>query len=470
MGLLSFFTKRKHQKESELSVREQAVAQKEEKVGQQSEQLQQGTLKVAATNEELVKLTQENTALGKSLDAKGGQIVALVREYDNKNKSLLQKETILLKKEQLLKEDKEDFEERNKSLRIDEIDIAARKADVRRRESEVNKRDEGLEAERKNIKEREAAAKKLSDSARTIKEDMRVKKEKLEEKKRELRDEEEKLAAKSSELAAKESDLEKRIADIQRQEEKFSSKEESLREIQRRLEEKIKEIEVNKATFDNIKFDAGEEGKSAKITVQEAIRKGKNLLQDQVQEFENLQEKYCEGTFKGFSIPVDEIDSKLEELKNYFKQIASHAENYPFMKKLVEEILSHLENAQKNRKSYDFAECYSEICYGLAKSKSYEVLLHIIEDMQGGDSAEGEDNNPSEDEEEPDWYEILGVNEDATEAEIRNAARKKTKECHPDKGGSDEKMAQINKAREILLDTGKRNAYNARRKERKQKG
>lgn len=46
---------------------------------------------------------------------------------------------------------------------------------------------------------------------------------------------------------------------------------------------------------------------------------------------------------------------------------------------------------------------------------------------------------------------ILGLEPDACEAEIKAAYYRKIKEVHPDLGGSDEGAARINRAKEILL-------------------
>lgn len=47
-------------------------------------------------------------------------------------------------------------------------------------------------------------------------------------------------------------------------------------------------------------------------------------------------------------------------------------------------------------------------------------------------------------------FSILGVSMDATEREVRDAYRKKAAEFHPDKGGTNEEMAKINAAYEVV--------------------
>ena len=54
----------------------------------------------------------------------------------------------------------------------------------------------------------------------------------------------------------------------------------------------------------------------------------------------------------------------------------------------------------------------------------------------------------------PNYYLVLGLTNDSSESEIKNQYRKLAKQYHPDrnKDSSEEKMAQINKAYEILSD------------------
>ncbi|ERH12101.1 MAG: DnaJ-class molecular chaperone with C-terminal Zn finger domain protein, partial [halophilic archaeon J07HB67] len=61
-----------------------------------------------------------------------------------------------------------------------------------------------------------------------------------------------------------------------------------------------------------------------------------------------------------------------------------------------------------------------------------------------------------------DFYEVLGVSRDAGEEEIQQAYRQKATEYHPDVSDdpdAEEKFKQIKKAKEVLTDDEKRQAY-----------
>jgi molecular chaperone DnaJ len=59
-----------------------------------------------------------------------------------------------------------------------------------------------------------------------------------------------------------------------------------------------------------------------------------------------------------------------------------------------------------------------------------------------------------------DYYEVLGVNKDASADEVKKAFRRLAVQHHPDKEGGDEsKFKEINEAYEVLKDTEKRKRY-----------
>jgi molecular chaperone DnaJ len=58
-----------------------------------------------------------------------------------------------------------------------------------------------------------------------------------------------------------------------------------------------------------------------------------------------------------------------------------------------------------------------------------------------------------------DYYEVLGVNKDASADELKKAFRRAAIEHHPDKGGDEAKFKEINEAYEVLKDDKKRQRY-----------
>src|ERR671921_585350 len=62
-----------------------------------------------------------------------------------------------------------------------------------------------------------------------------------------------------------------------------------------------------------------------------------------------------------------------------------------------------------------------------------------------------------------DYYEVLGLNKGASEADIKSAFRKQARKYHPDVNPGDksaeEKFKEINEAYEVLADPEKRKRY-----------
>jgi len=62
------------------------------------------------------------------------------------------------------------------------------------------------------------------------------------------------------------------------------------------------------------------------------------------------------------------------------------------------------------------------------------------------------------------YYDILGVNEDASADQIKNAFKDIAKKEHPDRGGNEDKFKEANEAYETLKDVKKRQEYDTIRK------
>ena len=60
------------------------------------------------------------------------------------------------------------------------------------------------------------------------------------------------------------------------------------------------------------------------------------------------------------------------------------------------------------------------------------------------------------------YYDILGVDQNADQETIKKVYRQKAKEFHPDKGGDETMFKKISEAYEVLVDEGKRNEYDNR--------
>ena len=55
-----------------------------------------------------------------------------------------------------------------------------------------------------------------------------------------------------------------------------------------------------------------------------------------------------------------------------------------------------------------------------------------------------------------DYYEILGLNKNATQSDIKKAYRKLAKEKHPDSGGNEDEFKEIGEAYSVLSDETKK--------------
>ena len=396
-----------------------------------------------------------------------------------------EKENILLAREHNIQSQEHDLEERKNKIRKEEVVIEARKAEVRKNESEVSKKET-------DVKEREAEAKKVKSESEQAKEKYQTLFDELKEQKENIKKLEDDAKRKSDLATKKEASADaifekaKTIdEEIKAKEAEFEARKEEIESsLNAKIEEydrKLEDISNTQEFIDNIKFDDSEDGKAAKIVVKEAIRKAKESLKDIKTQFDELDEKYCSGTFKGFSIPIFEIDKFFEDLKCQYElikgQIDECKEDLPnSIYKWVDIIEDYINNADKNIKLWEFSEAYRNIVFGLSACKHYVLLVDILNDKIRGGTDTEEENKKTPEEKFFDWYEILEINSDASYEDIKKKHRELSKKYHPDKNQTigdeekkefEEKMHLINQAREILQDKEKRREFDEERKKHK---
>ncbi|ADK30679.1 hypothetical protein BP951000_0680 [Brachyspira pilosicoli 95/1000] len=439
-----------------------------------------------------ISLIDENKDLGKQLNKK-------IEEYNDLFIKLQEKERELEIKSNNLNAREESLNERANNIRKEEINLNIKKEYIDKEEQRVEKKDRDLDDEREEIKKREKISREVEEKARENIERYEAKYEEAKRDKEYYEEKIEELDARERICREREEDIESRDIDLKGREDTFSSKEEELfesfdkeraeweekrEEIEKILSEKEKELdrkiaamEESAIAFEDIKFDDTEDGRKAKIVVKEAIRRSLKLLEESMNEFKELEEKYSSGTFKGFATPIEEISDSFEELKNEFININEHNnESGNIFDLWIQEIEKYIEETDTNIKKHFFSEAYRSCVFGLSYCKSYIKMVEIFNEYtSSGSSDESYSDDEYKDSEGNfmNWYEILWEEKydknkyeeytSYSEKEINKQYKKMMKKYHPDtaenKDEAHEKSTMLNKAKEILLDEYKKQNY-----------
>lgn len=483
-----FGFKSKKQKEAERLAKEKELQEIEAKRLAKEAKLEErinNSETLQKSNEQLQMNAQETLKGSLALAQENHRLSLEMKEMVERHQ---QKEIILNAREARIKDDEEktrkhlmDAEDINARARQTEILLQGRDSELKRSEQLVEKKDRELDKERKEIKEREKDAQNSKEKYDALKSELDRTKDETERLNREAKENAKASKKERSEADAIYAKAKTVEADMAAKEESlrkgYEEKNEALNAKIAEYDRKIAEMDQIKEQFEDINFDDTEDGRKAKIVVKETIRQALKTAEKLTESFKELDDKYCSGTFKGFAIPLSEIDSDFEDLKVQYQQVMEHAEAsgiQAMVAPLISTIEKAIVDAGDSKDKWDFAECYRSIQLGLVSCKNYEILVGIL---CSGDAGAEEETTTSDDSEEfVDYYEILEVDEDANEQEIKRAYRKQAKKWHPDKFASaseeerlaaEEKMRQINKAKEVLLDETKRNEFNQRRNMRK---
>ncbi|MBR4916960.1 MAG: DnaJ domain-containing protein [Fibrobacter sp.] len=450
------------------------------------------------TTDLLAQTLESKKDLQQGIDEFNNQVADFQKTVDE-NRSL---QVELQQQQNRLADWEENLKNRQEDNRKEEISLHIRSESIKKDEERVAKKDADLDAERQNIKDERSAMKDRVAKAEKAEEKFNREKKAYEDKQKDadaLKDEYKAkitdLESREKECAEKEASIASRLAEVEEKERAFESRERGRREafdaekehwekdraeIENNLNEKIKEYDRKMAdmdaateTLDNIAFDDSEDGKKAKIVVKETIRVSIKALEDSIQKFRELDEKYASGTFKGFSVPIDEINVAYEELKSQYAAIKEHAESTGLDFSIwLDKIESNILEADKNIKSFLFAEGYRHTIEGLSYCKGYEDIIKLLNDYAGSSE---EPASESKDDDWEDYYSFLYESDyddtcDYTkykQPELEKRFKKMAKKYHPDKASEEnreeytEHFKKLNEIWSILSDAEKRSAYDS---------
>lgn len=441
--------------------------------------------KSVAVNLQTVGLLNESIKSENSLQEKISNFNKQVADFQKKvdeNQRLQQK---LQNEKSRLSSWEEELKNHAEEIRKEELSVHIRSESVKKEELRIGKKDSDLDSERQNIKDERVSMKERISKAEKAEKEYLKEKETYEEKKKSYEKKIKDLDSREEKCRVQEEDISKRLSELNISREELNREKEHWEteraEIENNLNEKIKEYDRKMAdmnalkdTLDNSAFDDSEDGKKAKIVVKETIRVATKALEESLQKFKELDEKYSSGTFKGFSIPMDEISLVLEELKNQYAAIKEHAESSGLDFSIwLEKIENAILEADKNFKSFLFAECYRNALEGLSYCNGYADIINILNEYAGSADSSYESSTGEPESEWEDYYEFLfGDDYDCnfdysqvSEKDLKKQYRKMAKKYHPDTAPEDkideytDKTTHLNEIWEVLSDSEKKAEY-----------
>lgn len=483
-------------KKRKLEAQQKEIRQEREQA-KREKRTARNLMKAAAVNSQSVSVLNQTIKKEQSLQEKIDEFNERVADFQKKVDENQRLQHELQNKQNRLSSWEEKLKNKAEENRKLEMTLHIRSESVKKEEQRVAKKDSDLNSERQSIKDERASMKEKVSKAEKAEKNFNKEKDDFTEKKTAYENKLKDLKTREEKCKTQEDDISKRLKELNEKERGFSSAEKKMHddfnkekerweteraEIENTLNEKIKEydrkmddMEALKETLDDCSFDESEDGKKAKIVVKESIRVATKVLEDSLQKFKELDEKYSSGTFKGFSIPIDEISQVTEELKNQYAAVKEHAESTGLDFSIwIEKIENSILEADKNFKSFLFAECYRNALEGLSYCNGYADIINILNAYAG--SSDSSDESSSEEASEwEDYYEVLYEEEydsdfdysQIDEMGLKKQYRKMAKKYHPDTAPEEMKeeytavTTHLNEIWEVLSDSEKRAEYDS---------